>query len=158
MRHLYIVVISGCLMVLCACRGQLSDGSSPLPGELLASDSEIILEIPRETTPEPSPTPVVCTLLPERMRLQIVPESETVFTLELAGFEPGESLIFIFVGEKEDQSVTFESRPVAQVGKDGRFTSYSFNLGDYAPVMEFQGKIIHARGVACFDVALPLTP
>ena len=107
---------------------------------------------------EPSPTPAVCTPLPAGMSLSLVPESEIVFTLELEGFEPGESLVFIFAGEAADGGAVLEERPAAQVGEDGRFTSYLFNLGNYAPITEWQGKIIHARGVACFDVTLPLVP
>lgn len=128
-----------------------------LLGEIgLQRPSDVQLEIPRETTPEPSPTPAVCSPLPDGMRLSIVPDSESAFTLELAGFQAGESLVFLLAGEAEGHGIQIEERPAARVDSNGDYRSDRFDLGHYAPIVEWQGKVIHSRGVACFDIILPL--
>lgn len=113
-------------------------------------------EVPREVTPEPSPTSAVCTGWSEGMKVRVAPETGTSIILELEGFQPGEHLNFLFAGEIPDTSSSrLESRPAVAVGEDGRFT-LDVGLGGIPQINHWQGKIIHKRGVTCFEFTLPL--
>ncbi len=108
--------------------------------------------------PQPSATPAVCTPLAAGMFLEIVPQSETAFTLNLTGFPPGDSLIFQLIGRISNEGAQLESMPVATVSSEGKFSSDAFDLGHFGDIKIWQGKVIHSMGVACFDITLPLPP
>lgn len=113
-------------------------------------------EVPREVPPEPSSTPAVCTGWSEGMIVRVAPKTGTSVILELEGFQPGEQLHFLFTGEIPGTSSSrLESRPAAAVGEDGRFT-WDVGLGGIPQINHWQGKIIHERGVTCFEFTLPL--
>jgi hypothetical protein len=103
-------------------------------------------EVPREVTPEPVPTPAVCTDWPEDMKVRVTSGTGTFIILELEGFQPVEHLTFLFTGEIPGTSSSrLESRPTAAVGEDGRFT-WNVGLEGIPQINHWQGKIIHARG------------
>jgi len=113
-------------------------------------------EVPREVTPEPSTTPVVCAGWSEGMKVRVAPKTGTFVILELEGFQPGEQLTFLFIGEIPGTSSSrLESRPAAVVGEDGRFI-WDIGLGGIPQINHWQGKIIHESGVTCFEFTLPL--
>ncbi|MCB9418958.1 MAG: hypothetical protein H6667_04100 [Ardenticatenaceae bacterium] len=115
-------------------------------------DGEIALEI---TTPEPSPTPAICTPLPEGMTFTVTPISDTAVTLELTGLQPGESLHFIFSWQGGTETSEIELYDLPPVGSDGRFTD-TINLQPAeAGAHTWQIKAIHTRGVACTEITLP---
>ncbi len=123
---------------------------------LFAACTPLGQEAARETTPEPSPTSTVCTDWSEGMKVRVASGTGTFITLELEGFQPGEHLTFLFTGEIPGTSSSrLESRPTAAVGEDGRFT-WDVGLGGNPQINHWQGQIIHARGVACFEFTLPL--
>lgn len=108
-------------------------------------------------TTGPSPTPVVCTPLPDGMTIQVKPESETSVLVELAGLQPGERLVFIYTTEIPGQHLReYVSPATATVGLDGH---YAERESDMVPIPgsanQWQVKVIHARGVACAEVTLP---
>ncbi len=113
-------------------------------------------EMPKEEPPQPNPTPVVCTNWPEGMKVRVELKTDTSIDMELEGFQPGDQLVFLFTGEIPGlSSAQLESRPIAVVGKDGRFT-WDESLGGTPQINHWQGAIIHMGGVACFDFTLPL--
>lgn len=116
------------------------------------TDGGVSLQI---TTPEPSPTPAICTPLPEGMTLTIKPASANDVTLELTGLQPGEQPHFIFTQEKPDGLFQMEEYDMPPVGKDGQF-AHTMRLSSPYESPDWQIKIIHARGAACIEITLPL--
>ncbi|MCZ7671813.1 MAG: hypothetical protein M5U34_34125 [Chloroflexi bacterium] len=110
------------------------------------------------TTAEPSPTPAVCSPLPEGMTLAITPGldtyGQTTITIELTGLEPGEELRFIYSQEKPDGAFTMEEWDLGAVGENGRF-AHTTRLPFSANEPAWQIKVLHAWGVACADITLP---
>jgi hypothetical protein len=117
----------------------------------------VAVEVTRSIgTPEPGPTPVECTSLSEGMTLTVVLAAGAMIHLELTGLQPGESPHLLFTQEKPDGLYQMEEWGMSPVGEDGRFT-YTERLSSPYDYPDWQGKIIHARGVACFEFSLPLT-
>lgn len=109
----------------------------------------------RITTPEPSPTPAVCTPLPEGMTLTVTPLTDTQISLELSGLQPGETLHIIYRWEDFENTSQIESYGMPPVGEDGRYSE------TIEPQLTGEGpytwhiKVIHGRGVACTEITLP---
>ena len=140
-KSFHFLLLYSLLLGLAACRGP----STPFRPE-----------IPREVTPESSPAPAVCTSWPGNITVRLVPESDSAFVLELAGFQPGELLTFLFIGEIPGAtSVSMESQPTTRVDADGRFTWRDDLRVTPSQINLWQAKIIHARGAACFELTLP---
>lgn len=116
------------------------------------TDEGVTLQI---VTPEPSPTPAVCTPLPEGMTLTIKPASANDIALELTGLQPGEQPHFIFTQEKPDGMYQMEEYDMPPVGEDGQFV-HTIRLSSPYESPDWQIKIIHARGAACIEITLPL--
>ncbi len=116
-------------------------------------DDGVFLQI---TTPEPSPTPAACTPLPAHMTLEITPTASFAFTLELTGLQEREELIIILSGKTDTESAEVTSQPTNERVINGRYTEH-YNLSSYETIPLWQGKVIHAQGVACFEFALPLS-
>ena len=106
-------------------------------------------------TAVPSPTPAVCTPLPEGMTLTIKPASENAITLELTGLQPGEKPHFIFTQEKSDDMFQMEEYDMRPVGEAGLFT-HTMRLSSPFDSPDWQIKVLHARGVVCMEITLPL--
>ena len=106
-------------------------------------------------TPAPTPTPAVCTPLPAHMTLRIIPLSATSFNLELTGLQENEELIIIVRGEAATESAEITWHRINDRVVDGR-ASERITLGLYDDIQYWQGKVIHALGVACFEFSLPL--
>lgn len=123
------------------------------------TDEGVTLQI---VTPEPSPTPAICTPLPEDMTFTVTLTSDTpalsdvevAVALELTGLQPGENLYLMFVQDKPDGEYQAEEWGMAPVGQDGRF-SFMADLTSPYEYPDWQIKIIHARGVACTEITLP---
>lgn len=131
-----------------------------------------ILPPPVATTPQPtghitayvvtmedvSPTPIVCTDLPEGAEMIVTPVSSTQIQIDLTGMQPGESLVFLFIARPtESHAGEIEIWPQEVVRQDGSFTITEGGL-DPLPgnaINTWTIKVIHSRGVACQDVTLP---
>lgn len=106
-------------------------------------------------TAVPSPTPAVCTPLPDGMTFTMTPTSDTAVALELTGLQPGESLHFIFFWQGGSETSEIQLYDLPPVGDDGRFTD-TINLQPAeAGAHTWQIKAIHAWGVACTGITLP---
>lgn len=112
----------------------------------------------RITTPEPSPTPAVCTPLPEGMALTVTPLTDTKVSLELTGLSPGESLYIIYRWDGIDGSTQIEDYDLPPVGENGRYTQTQNLQSPEAESRIWQIKVIHRRGVACTEITLPPPP
>lgn len=117
--------------------------------------TRVVVEVTRVVgTAEPSPTPAECTPLPEGMTVEIIPIAAKSFTLEITGLQEHEELIIMIGGQTAVDSVEITFQPIADSVVDGRYTDH-VNLSSYE-IPHWQGKVIHARGVACFEFSLPL--
>lgn len=117
--------------------------------------TRVVVEVTRVVgTAEPSPTPAECTPLPEGMTVEIIPTAAKSFTLEITGLQEHEELIIMIGGQTAVDSVEITFQPIADSVVDGRYTDH-VNLSSYE-IPHWQGKVIHARGVACFEFSLPL--
>ncbi|MFO7536481.1 MAG: hypothetical protein R6X32_00295 [Chloroflexota bacterium] len=108
--------------------------------------------VTRVVTAEPSPTPADCTPLPDDMTAEIVLATDTAVSLELTGLQPGESLIFLTTGQSARESARYDWRPARTVGEDGRFAETISLNQDHPSITEWEIKVLHARGVICFEV------
>lgn len=110
------------------------------------------------TTAEPSPTPAVCSPLPNGMSFSITPGldqyEQATITIELTGLAPGEELHFIYSQTKPDGAYKMEEWDMGPVGENGRFT-HTTHLSSPYDDPEWQIKVLHARGVVCADITLP---
>ncbi len=108
-------------------------------------------------TPEPTPTTAVCTPLPADMTIHTQYESDLHGMIEVTGLQPGEKPIIIINGDAPTGNYREESTTVQEVGADGRF-QHTFDFRSWPSVdgYTFTGQLIHQRGVACFDMEIPL--
>lgn len=117
------------------------------------------VEVTRSVEPAPpSPTPIICTPLPDDMTLDIEPKSESEVVVRLTGLQPGENLAFVFSAEIPGQRRSeIESFPVDTVGEDGvfEFTQPGLTPLDDTTANKWEVKVVHARGVACTEITLP---
>lgn len=109
----------------------------------------------RITTPEPSPTPAVCTPLPESMTLAVTPLTDTEISVALSGLQPGESLHIIYRREGIDDGTQIEDYDLPPVGENGRYNQTQNLRPSEAGPDTWQIKVIHSRGVACTEITLP---
>jgi hypothetical protein len=125
-------------------------------GEIVAvEDVEVTqVAVTRVVTAEPSPTPADCTPLPDDLTAEIVLATDTAVSLELTGLQPGESLIFLTTGRSEQESARYDRRPARTVGEDGRFEETIRLNQDHTSITEWEIKVIHARGVVCFEMGI----
>jgi hypothetical protein len=110
--------------------------------------------VTRVVTAEPSPTPADCTPLPDDMTAEIVLATDTAVSLALTGLQPGESLIFLTSGRSEREGARYDWRPARTVGEDGRFEETIRLNQDHTSITEWEIKVIHARGVVCFELGI----
>ncbi|MCA9929999.1 MAG: hypothetical protein KC419_16055 [Anaerolineales bacterium] len=118
-----------------------------------------IVEEPVEiVTPEPTPTTAVCTPLPDDMTILIRREEDLRGTIEVTGLQPDDRPILIITGEAPLGNYREETSKAHDVGPNGRFHhTINFKSWDSIEGYEFEGRLIHNRGVACFPIDLPLT-
>lgn len=137
-------------LVACAQNESVAIGTTAVPS---------LIEVPVEIiTPEPTPTTAVCTLLPEEMRIHVRRAGELHGTVETAGLQPGERPLLLLTAEAATASWRQEMQPDTAVGADGRFQArLDFRSWPSVEGYQFAGRLIHARGVACFEFSLPLT-
>ena len=149
MRKFLIIIF---VFAVTACQGQVVAENSAEP-------EEVNVEVTRAVAPAPpSPTPVVCTSLPDDMTLDVEAISESEVAVRLNGLQSGESLSFIFVSEIPGQRRSaIESFPVDKVAEDGQFEFNQVGLRrlDEAVTNTWEVKVVHARGVACTEITLP---
>ena len=111
-----------------------------------------------QETVEPSPTPPVCTPLPDGMTLMVEPISTDRAQVQLNGLQPGESLTVLFVAKPTaTQSSELEIMLPGAVESDGSFIYQERGLSILSDAEEntWTVKVIHARGVACQEFTLP---
>lgn len=117
------------------------------------------VEVTRSVEPAPpSPTPIVCTPLPDDMTLDTEPKSESEAVVRLTGLQSGESLSFIFIAEILGQRRSaIESYPIDTVDETGsfEFTQPGLTPLDETTANKWEVKVVHARGVACTEITLP---
>lgn len=117
--------------------------------------TEQIVEI---VTPEPTPTTVVCTPLPDEIRIHIRRAGDLHGAVEVEGLQPGERPLLLLTAEAATASWRQETQPDTVVGADGRFQArLDFRSWPSVAGYQFAGRLIHDRGVACFEFSLPLT-
>ena len=162
MRKFALVIVG--LFILAAC--QVANPPPEEMGTAAPSPTPTTESIPVEVTRiivtvKPSPTPAVCTPLPEGMTLTVTPVSDTdtaVVTLELTGLLPDEELYIIYRWESAGELYQIDTWDMMPVGEDGRYTeTQNLRLSTEGP-HTWQIKVIHARGVACTEITLPLQP
>ena len=109
-------------------------------------------------TPEPPPTPAVCTPMPETMRIHIRRDGDLRGVIEVEGLQSDDRPVLLITGNAPSGSVREEFQMANAVGPNGRF-HHTFNFSDLDAPMEWQiqGKLIHNRGVACCAIELPLS-
>lgn len=117
------------------------------------------VEVTRSVEPAPpSPTPIVCTPLPDDMTLDVEPVSESEAVVRLTGLQSGESLAFVFIAEiPEQRRSVIESYPIDTVDETGsfEFTQPGLTPLDETTANKWEVKVVHARGVACTEMTLP---
>jgi hypothetical protein len=108
-------------------------------------------------TPEPTPTTAVCSPLPDEMRLQVRRAGDLHGAVEVEGLQPGEQPLLLLTAEAAAAQWRQETRSDTAVGADGRFqASFDFRSWPSIEGYQFEGRLIHARGVACFAIPWPL--
>ncbi len=108
-----------------------------------------------EVPPElyPSPTPVICTSIPQGMTLTAKPVSATAVQLEITGLQPGEHLTYILRAQSDGHILRMEGHPVLTADSNGRYVEVVNSL---PPEMKhWMIQVIHSGGVACTEVDLP---
>jgi hypothetical protein len=143
--------ISGFILTACA----PSDSSSPSPtGTTVPPLTQVPVTI---VTPEPTPTTAVCTPLPDEMSLHIRRTGDLHGVVEVEGLQPGEQSLLLLTAEATTASWRQETQSDTAIGADGRFHSpFDFRSWPSVAGYQFEGRLIHARGVACFTISLPL--
>ncbi len=150
MRYLVLLLFTA---VLAACAAAAAPTPIP-PTATAVPPVEITAEV-LVVTPEPSPTPAVCTPLPEGMDFTATLESDTLVTIEITGLQPGEDIKVIYLWDSGGAYHRIEGD--ASADADGRFTEKQrLRLPEKEP-NTYQIQVIHARGVACAEIALPET-
>ncbi len=145
-----VLMLVTCLLVACQPASGAVAYDQPTSPTPPVAVTRVVL-----TTPEPTPTPAVCTPLPDDMNLQVKPISSTAVSIEIEGLQPGEKLVLICKTETAQRRHKIEERPLRPVGPDGRFVFREGLLplpGSTTNRWEIQ--IVHARGVACAEVTL----
>lgn len=107
---------------------------------------------------EPSPTPAVCTPLPDGMELMVEPVASDSAKVYLKGLQPGEHLTLLFIAQPTaTQRSEIEISPPNVVEPDGSFIYQERGLSMLADAKEniWTVKVIHARGVNCQEFTLP---
>jgi len=107
---------------------------------------------------EPSPTPALCTTLPEGMTLIVEPVSSESAKVQLNGLKPGESLTLLFVAQStltDRHEVEISLTNVVE--PDGSLTYFINGLSALSDATEniWTVQVIHARGIACQEFSLP---
>lgn len=115
------------------------------------TDEGVTLQI---TTPEPSPTPAVCSPLPEGLTFTVTPISDAGVTMELTGLQPGEEPYLIFIQDRPDGEYRAEEWGMEPADENGRFF-YKTNLSSSYENPDWQIKVIHAHGVVCTEIKMP---
>lgn len=107
---------------------------------------------------EPTPTPAVCTPLPDGMELSVEPLSSESAEVQLSGLQPDENLTLLFVAQPTaTQASQIETSLTDMVEPDGSLTYQTGGLFALSDAEEniWTVKVIHARGVACQEFTLP---
>jgi hypothetical protein len=152
MKKAYLAGLLALLLVSC-----LLPLPQPLPTTPQVTGPVTVFVLPSS----PSATPAVCTDLPEGVELIVTPLTALQVRVEVRGMLPGEQLRFQFIrhpspnGGFQIEHWNFREG----VKADGLFTVTQGGL-DPAPgstVNAWTVKVIHARGVACQEITLPMS-
>ena len=152
MKYLILLLFT---TVLTACAAPKPATPTPIPPTATAVPPSHITTEAHEVTPEPSPTPAICTPLPDGMDFTATLRSDTAVTIEITGLQPNEEIkvIYYLAGINEYHRV--EGDAVADA--NGRYTeTETLRLSAKEP-NTYQIQVIHSRGVACTEIALPET-
>ncbi len=152
MRYLILLLFTA---VLTACAAAKPATPTPIPPTVTAVPPNQTTVEAVAVSPDPSSTPAICTPLPDGMDFTTTLSSDTAVTIEITGLQPNEEIkvIYYLTGINEYHRV--EGDAVADV--DGRYTeTENLRLSDKEP-NTYQIQIIHSRGVACTEIALPET-
>lgn len=109
-------------------------------------------------TVQPTPTPAVCTPLPEGMELAVEPVSSERAKVQVQGLRSGEDVTLLFVARPTaTQGSSIEIGVTNMVESDGSLTYETGGLSALMDAVEniWTVKVIHARGVACQEFSLP---
>lgn len=125
---------------------------------LLVGCSLVPNEIPAESPPEPKPTPVLCTPLPDEMTFQVTPFSSTSAEIVMTGLQAGEIPIIIVEAMVPGGGTRLEITPGQPVDVTGQFNVLVSGISlpqGVGPSPEWSVLVIHAQGVACATLTLP---
>lgn len=119
--------------------------------------NDVTLEI---VVPGPTPTPVVCTSLPQGMNLQVIALSSTEVLVQMSGLQKGELITLIYERDLQDWQRLkdrLEFSPSQPIGEDGYFEDKGTGLAPLPGVSpnRWQIQVVHSRGVACQTILLP---
>ena len=155
MQKLTITILFPALIWLIAgCQPPSTGVPSDVPQPTPAIEVTIVVK----EIGSPSPTPAVCTPLPDGMKLTVEPISAESVQVQLVGLLPGESLTLLFVAKPTaTESMEIEATFSNAVEPDGSFAHQKRWLPRLKDATEntWTVKVIHSRGVACQDVTLP---
>ncbi len=134
---------------------QEPDALTPTPPLFPTPEIEVTRVL---TTPESTTPLATCTPLPSGMTLQIQPLGPTEAYIEMTGLQAGELLHLYFTTTTPAGNVSLETWPKA-VQTDGDFSFRQSGLTALFGSSENRWvfKAIHARGVACAEVVLPVS-
>jgi len=137
------LALTGCLLLPGASRGSVVAPTIEITRRVEARDA--------------TPTDMVCTALPGGMAVTISPVSFTSARVELSGLIPGEKLTIYFFQSYMQRTRQITVYPTEVADQDGDFTIQEDSLRPLPGVAinSWTVKVIHSRGVACAEVALP---
>ena len=116
------------------------------------------IEIPEEATPEPPPTPILCTPLPGDMTFQVIPLSSTSLEIIMTGLQPGEIPLVTIEARTSDGSFHLEATQNDPADASGQLDWIMAGL-DFStigpPPPYWHVLVAHEQGVACATATLP---
>jgi hypothetical protein len=125
---------------------------------LLTGCGLIRVEIPKEETPGPPPTPILCAPLPENMTFQVTPLSATSLQIDMTGLQQGEIPVVNIQAQTTDGGIDRKESSSQPIDATGQLTwtvsGMDFSsIGPQPPYWHV--LVIHAQGVACTTITLP---
>lgn len=153
-------ILFSCLVLCClsSCswgKSATNEQNIPPTTETHAFEEEVDVEI---VTPEATPTTATCTPLPDDMTIEILARGELHGDIEVSGLQPEDAPILLLRGQSSSGIWQKDTQPTKDVIENGRFRdSFDFRTWESIEGYQFSGQLIHNRGVACFNLDLPLT-
>ena len=135
------------------CQNTVADSSTST--QISTPDPPVVITKTISDEIIPSPTPFICTPLPEGMTLELIPLSSTLVEIVVQGLQSNEEITVVFAAQSPGHGKIMEDRGIL-IGPDGRYSSQE----TLSPIPKsdenhWEVSVIHTRGVACAEVTLP---